>query len=759
MANLPHHAPSLTAKPSLTYPLGAHLTEKGARFAVYAPHAQAVFIALFDPEKTEPIADIALPGRHGPVWHGEIEGLKAGQRYALRVDGPWEPHQGHRFNAYKYLIDPYAKALVGAFSTESHLHLAYDPDHPQQNERDLYPDRRSNAKVIPKCVLVAKHDANIDWQGIGKPNLSWHDLVIYETHVKGFTAHASSKVQVGLAGTYLGFIEKIPYLKNLGINAVEFLPLQAKYSEDHLTQRGLVNYWGYNTAAFFCLEADYSSATDPLAPLREFKTLVRELHRAGMEVIVDVVYNHSAEGNQFGPTLGFRGLDNALYYALEDGGPHQFGQPGGMGDRRGYRNVTGCGNTLNFGSPAMVQLCLDSLRYLAEECQVDGFRFDLATVLGRQAPLPGMPYYPALGEFSPLAPFFHAIVQDPLLAQVKLIAEPWDVAGYAVGGFPPGWSEWNGRFRDTVRRFIKGDGGQANDLVRRLLGSPDLYAARGLPVESSVNFVTCHDGFTLWDLVSYNHKHNLENGEDNRDGSDHNDSWNGGHEGETEDPAILALREKQARNAMTLLLLAQGVPMLNAGDEFLRTQKGNNNAYCQDDDLGWVLWPEEIIEPVGQALVTGKVAKKGQGEVNGQTEVHDPDRRTTAAGRMHAFTRSLLALRRSLGASLCDVKKTMESLGDLGDTRHFTLVLEGFADARSKGCGRLGFCLNAESRGMVFTLPKPVAGQEWHLLVQTAQTDASACLALETAIPMGDGLNVPVPERSLVVAIEKPLAF
>jgi isoamylase len=736
--------PAFPVIPASPYPLGSSLTQGGARFAVYAQYAYAVFVALFDADKVEPIAIIPLPGRTGPIWHGEIEGLKAGQRYALRVDGPWDPRQGHRFNPYKYLIDPYAKALAGAFSTESHLHLAYDPDHPEQADRDLMPDRRSNAKVLPKSVLVGNSvigepvvgSPDFDWQGVGKPNLRMSDWILYEAHVKGFTAHASSRVDARIAGTYLGFIEKIPYLKNLGINAIEFLPVQAKYPEDHLTQRGLVNHWGYNTAAFFCLEPAYASARDPLAPLHEFKTLVRELHRASIEVIIDVVYNHTAEGSQFGPTLSFRGLDNALYYALESGETHQHGQTGDPGDRRGYRNVTGCGNTLNFGSPVVMRLALDSLRYLATECHVDGFRFDLATVLGRQSPLPGMPYFGAQGDFSPLAPFFQAIAQDPVLAQVKLIAEPWDVATYAVGGFPAGWGEWNGRFRDTVRRFVKGDAGQATDLVRRLLGSPDLYAARGLAAESSVNFVTCHDGFTLWDLVSYDRKHNEANGEENRDGSDYNDSWNCGHEGETDDVGILSLRQRQARNLMTLLMLAQGVPMLNAGDEFLRTQMGNNNPYCQDNPLGWVQWPGSVID---QAMADA-----------------DP---ADAAVQMFRFTRDLIALRKSLGEALFDASKVIDQLGDLGDTRHFTMVLDGFSPSPDKGYGRLGLCLNAESRGILLTLPEPQSGREWHVLVQTAAQDNKACLSLETALPLGDGLNVPVPARSVVLAVEKHLAF
>jgi isoamylase len=702
-------------RPSLSYPLGATVTPTGVQFAVYSQHAHAVFVALFEMGMDEPVVLIPLRERTHHVWHGEVEGLQAGQAYALMVDGPWDPDRGHRFNPYKYLLDPYAKALQGSFSTESHLHLGYDPDHP---EKDRAPDRRSNARVIPKCIVVGPQ--NFDWQGIRSPRHSWTQLFIYEAHVKGLTAHATS--QVRNPGTYLGFIEKIPYLKSLGITAVEFLPLQAKYSEDHLTAHGRVNYWGYNTAAFFCLEPGYASGTHPLAALNEFKTLVRECHRADIEVILDVVYNHTAEGNEFGPTLSLKGLDNAAYYA-----------PMGEGDlRRQYRNVTGCGNTLDFGSQPVLRLALDSLRYLATECHVDGFRFDLATVLGRQG----------MGPYSEHASFFQAIAQDPILSQVKLIAEPWDLDAYAVGHFPVEWSEWNGKFRDSVRRFLKGNPGQIQELAWRFSGSVDLYSEVGRSAEASIQFITCHDGFTLWDWVSYNGKHNQANGENNRDGSDHNDSWNCGVEGETDDVAILALRTQQARNAMTLLLLSQGIPMLNAGDEFLRTQSGNNNPYCQDNELGWVDWTRHLDWAPGQA--------------------------------MFAFTRRIFQLRLALSQALQSVQTpnemghwvnpVMRCTGASGEmetwtsqnAKHVACYIEA-PETGTRPFHRLGFFFNSEDRGISFALPQGIQPSEWFLLVQTAAKDETSCLTWENPLPLGKITHLPVPARSIVVVVEKSM--
>ncbi len=458
------------------------------------------------------------------VWHAFVHGVRPGQLYAYRVRGPFDPARGHRFNEHKLLLDPYARAFFGKAQNRDNLLLGYDASSP---ERDMSIDRRDSAGAMPRCIVV---DDSFDWQGVEPPDIPLDRLVIYEVHVKGFTAHPSSKVSH--PGTYLGFIERIPHLVRLGINAVELLPVHENQVEDFLTGRGLTNYWGYSTIGFFAPESTYSTGRTLGGQVAEMKTLVRELHRAGIEVILDVVYNHTAEGNELGPTLSFKGIDNSIYYALA--GPDE--QPG-----RHYMNPTGTGNALDLGQPAVMRMVMDSLRYWAEVVHIDGFRFDLASVLGRED-----------GAFRRSAAFFDAVSQDPVLQRVKLIAEPWDLGTYQVGNFPVDWSEWNGRFRDTVRRFAKGDGDQVPDLARRLTGSADLYGDDGRSAYASVNFVTCHDGFTLADLVSYDRKHNEANLEDNRDGTDDNSSWNCGVEGETADPAVLQLRRQLVKNHLCL---------------------------------------------------------------------------------------------------------------------------------------------------------------------------------------------------------------
>jgi len=546
------------------YPLGATLTPEGVNFTLYSQHAGEVFLLLFEASDDEPTDIIRLENRTRYVWHTFVHGLTAGQRYGFRVRGEWNPARGLRFNEHKLLIDPYAKALTGKFRNLDNLLLAYDPQSP---DRDLSRDARDNAGIVPKSIVV---DDRFDWRDDAPPSIPLERLIIYETHVKGFTAHPSS----GAAnrGTYLGFLEKIPHLTALGINAVELLPVHESYVEDFLTARGLTNYWGYNTIGFFAPESAYGTGRFPGCQVAEFKTLVRELHRAGIEVILDVVYNHTGEGNELGPTLAFKGIDNPTYYCLT-GGP---GEPG-----RYYLNYTGCGNSLNLAQPHVIRLVMDSLRYWVEVMHVDGFRFDLASVLGREQ-----------GMFEKSASFFDAISQDPVLNRVKLIAEPWDLGTYQVGNFPVDWSEWNGRFRDTVRRFGKGDGGQVQELGWRLTGSADLYGDDGRSAYNSVNFITCHDGFTLRDLVSYNDKHNEANLEENRDGASDNDSWNCGAEGETQDPDVRRLRRQQVKNFACSLFFAAGTPMILGGDEFFRTQRGNNNAYCQDNEIGWLDWDE-----------------------------------------------------------------------------------------------------------------------------------------------------------------------
>jgi glycogen operon protein len=521
-----------------------------------------VFLLLFDDPAGEPTDIIRLEERTRFVWHAFIPGIKAGQLYAYKVRGDFNPAWGMRFNESKLLIDPYAKALTGKARNQDNLLLAYDASSPA---RDLSLDTRDNTRLVPKSIVC---DDDFDWQGDAPPGIPLENLFIYEVHLKGFTAHPSSGVKH--AGTYLGFIEKIPHLKALGVNAVELLPIHESYVEDFLYERGLTNYWGYNTIGFFAPESSCRAGSRPGCQVEEFKTLVRELHRAGIEVILDVVYNHTGEGGELGPTLSLRGIDNPSYYELT-------GPPDAAG--RHYMNYTGTGNSLDFGSPAVVRLVLDSLRYWTEVMHVDGFRFDLASVLGRDR-----------GGFSNSAVFFTAVSQDPVLQRVKLIAEPWDLGAYEVGNFPVDWSEWNGRFRDTARQFVKGDSGQLPDLGYRLTGSADLYADDGRSAYNSINFITCHDGFTLRDLVSYNGKRNEANGEGNRDGTDANHSWNCGVEGEPADPAILRLRKQQVKNSACLLFFSSGTPMLLGGDEFYRTQGGNNNAYCQDNGIAWFDW-------------------------------------------------------------------------------------------------------------------------------------------------------------------------
>jgi isoamylase len=545
------------------YPLGASVHANGINFAVHSRHASEIFLVLFARPDGAATDVLRMPGRTGSVRHIFVEGLREGQLYGLRARGPFNPAKGLRYNENKLLIDPYARAFAGRFDGSGNRLLAYDPSSP---DKDASLDDRDDADAMPKCVV---HDRPFDWEDDKRPGFMLSELIIYEVHVKGFTAHESSGVSK--PGTYLGFIEKIPHLKKLGVNAVELLPVHAKFPEDHLVEKELSNYWGYNTYGFFAPEPGYGSGAGPGCEVEEFKTLVKELHRAGIEVILDVVFNHSAEGNELGPTLCFKGLDNPSYYHLTGDAVRPL---------KYYRNYSGTGNTLNSGSPVMLRLIMDSLRYWVKEMHVDGFRFDLATCLGR-GPWKG---------FSPLAPIFQAAAQDPDLAGIKLIAEPWDMEGFELGYFPEGWSEWNSKFRDCARRFIKGDGGQLNEIGWRLTGSADIFAGQGREADASINFVTCHDGFTLNDLVSYNDKHNEANGEENRDGYNDNLSWNCGAEGETDDEMILHLRQRQVRNFACLLFFAQGTPMLSHGDEMLRTQKGNNNAYCQDNPLAWMDW-------------------------------------------------------------------------------------------------------------------------------------------------------------------------
>jgi len=544
------------------HPLGATLLPDGVNFAIYSQNAQEVFLLLFDTADSEPTDIIRLENCTRYIWYNFVHGLKAGQLYGYKIRGEFNPSRGLRFNEHKLLLDPCTRALSGKVKNADNLLLGYEPYSPAE---DISVDTRDSTLIMPKSIVI---DDSFDWQGITPAFIPLEELIIYEVHLKGFTAHATSGVSH--PGTYLGFIEKIPYLKDLGINAVEFLPLQEFYIDDFLLNKGLTNYWGYNTIGFFSPEYSYSTQQYPGCQVNEFKTMVRELHKAGIEVILDVVYNHTAEGSELGPTICFRGIDNPTYYSLT-GTPDE--------PCRKYRNYTGCGNTMNFENSQVIRFVMDSLRYWVEIMHVDGFRFDLASVLGREN-----------GVFTKSASFFDAISQDPVLNTIKLIAEPWDLGTYQVGSFPVDWSEWNGKFRDTIRRFVKGDAGQLEDVGRRLTGSSDLYRENGRSAYNSINFITCHDGFTLNDLVSYNEKHNAANLENNSDGVNDNNSWNCGWEGDTDDPAVIRLRKQLAKNFACCLLFSAGTPMILGGDEFMRTQRGNNNAYCQDNVISWFDW-------------------------------------------------------------------------------------------------------------------------------------------------------------------------
>ncbi|WP_049106966.1 glycogen debranching protein GlgX, partial [Klebsiella michiganensis] len=539
--------------------LGANFDGKGVNFALFSAHAERVELCLFDPCGKTEIARLELPEYTHEIWHGYVPGLQPGALYGYRVYGPYDPENGHRFNPHKLLIDPYARELEGDIEWND-AHFGYELGH---EEKDLSFDTRDSAPFTPKCKVLDP-DA-FDWQGENRPDVPWPHAVIYETHVKGFTQR-NPALPPELRGTFegLGHQASVDYIKSLGITSVELLPVHWFPDDRHLLDRGLKNFWGYNTLGFFAPASRYYGP----AGIAGFRDMVRAFHDAGIEVILDVVYNHTAEGNELGPTLSFKGIDNFSYYRTM---PDQ---------HRYYINDTGTGNTVNTSHPRVLQMVMDSLRYWAQAMHVDGFRFDLGTILGREPE-----------GFDPRGGFFDAITQDPVLSKLKLIGEPWDIGpgGYQVGGFPPGWGEWNDKYRDTVREYWKGDN-VSNDFAARLLGSGDLYDLRGRRPWSSVNFITAHDGFTLNDLVSYNEKHNEANGEDNNDGHNDNRSCNYGEEGPTENQDIVAVRERQKRNFLTTLLFSHGTPMLLAGDEFGRSQQGNNNGYCQDSEISWVNW-------------------------------------------------------------------------------------------------------------------------------------------------------------------------
>jgi len=554
-----------TTYPGNPFPMGATWDGEGVNFALYAENATRIELCLFrEPYGEKEYETIRLAERTGNIWHVYLPGARPGLLYGYRVHGPYAPGEGHRFNPSKLLIDPYAKAIGGTINWHNSL-FGYEIG---SSEEDLSYSETDSAPFIPKSVVI---DQQFDWGGDRPPKTSFVNTIIYETHVKGFT-QLHPDIPEEIRGTYKGIAHPvtIEYLKNLGITAIELMPIHHFVADRHLVEKGLTNYWGYNSIGFFAPDARYAATGCCGEQVNEFKEMVKALHAAGIEVILDVVYNHTAEGNHMGPTLSFKGVDNSVYYRLTD-------------DKRYYMDYTGTGNTLNARLPNVLRLIMDSLRYWITEMHVDGFRFDLAATLARE-----------LHEVDKLSAFFDIIHQDPVISQVKLIAEPWDLGedGYQIGKFPNGWAEWNGKYRDSIRDYWRGADSTIGEFASRITGSADLYKDDYRRPTASINFITAHDGFTLHDLVSYNEKHNEANGEDNNDGESHNRSWNCGFEGPTDDPMVNALRKKQKKNLITTLFLSQGVPMLLAGDELGRTQQGNNNAYCQDNEISWLNWQQ-----------------------------------------------------------------------------------------------------------------------------------------------------------------------
>jgi isoamylase len=674
-------------KPGTPYPLGATWDGLGVNFAIFSEHAEKVELCLFDsPEATTESRRIVLPEQTDQVWHVYLTGLYPGQLYGYRVHGPYAPSEGLRFNPAKLLVDPYAKGIGRTIRWGDEL-FGYRIGDP---EEDLSRDDRDSAAHAPLAAVV---DPSCVWGDDQPPRTPWHKTIIYEAHVKGMSMRHPD-VPERLRGTYAALATEpiLRHLRELGITAVELMPVHHHAYDRHLVERGLSNYWGYNTLSYFAPNTRYSVSQSPLKALRELKHMVRVLHAAGIEIILDVVYNHTAEGNHLGPTLSLRGIDNQAYYRLAE-------------DRRHYLDFTGCGNTLDMTHPRVLQLIMDSLRYWVLEMHVDGFRFDLASTLARE-----------LVDVDKLGAFFDIIHQDPVLSQVKLIAEPWDLGqgGYQVGNFPVLWAEWNGKYRDCVRKYWKGDAGMLAEMATRLSGSSDLYAWSGRRPHASVNFVTCHDGFTLHDLVSYDGKHNEANLEDNRDGENNNNSWNCGVEGPTEDAAVRGLRQQQKRNLLATLLLSQGVPMLSAGDEMGRTQQGNNNAYCQDNEISWVDWnPDELGRSL-LAYTRRLIALRKQHPVlhrryffRGRPEPGerikdirwlDPAGHEMSEAAWHkGYARALAAELRG------DVMRELDEDGD--PIRDDTLVL----------------MLNASHTGVTFVLPTPPVGERWEVVLDTSE--------------------------------------
>ncbi|MGH8118804.1 MAG: glycogen debranching protein GlgX [Rhodanobacteraceae bacterium] len=696
-----------TIKEGLPHPLGTTRDGSGTNFALFSANAHKVEVCLFDHDGREGDR-VTLPEYTNQIWHGYLPDVGPGQYYGYRVHGPYEPENGHRFNPNKLLLDPYARAHAGA--------LTWDPavfGYEMESDDDLTFDERDSAPFMPKCVVV---DPDFDWKGDPERQpIAWDRTVIYETHVKGFTK-LHPAVPEPLRGTYAGFgtQEVLDYIKSLGVTSVELLPIHTFIDDSQLLDKGLRNYWGYNSIGFFAPDPRY--AADVANSLREFKEMVARFHDAGLEVILDVVYNHTAEGNERGPTLSFKGIDNASYYRL-------------LPDKkRYYINDTGTGNTVNVSHARVIQMLTDSLRYWVTEMHVDGFRFDLGTILAREP-----------NGFDNQSGFLKACCQDPVLATVKLIAEPWDCGpgGYQVGSFPPGWAEWNDKFRDTVRDFWKGEALVAA-LAPELCASADVFDRQGRKPWACVNFITAHDGFTLNDVVTYNDKHNEANGENNQDGSSDNRSWNCGAEGPSDDPDINTLRERQLRNLLATLLLAQGTPMLLAGDEFGHTQGGNNNAYCQDSEIGWVNWN---FEDKGRALI-GFVKKLT--DLRRRYPILRRNRFLTGKYNEELDIKEVMWINAN-GAEMQDA--------DWGDAnmRCFGMQLDGRAQPtgiRKRGHdATLLIVVNAYHDVVTFTLPETPGGPRWKLLIDTNLPDEELAPHFET----GDSYDVTA--RSLLLFV------
>jgi isoamylase len=693
------------------FPLGATWDGLGVNFALFSAYATKVELCLFDDAGTTELERIELPEYTSEIFHGYLPDARPGTIYAYRVHGPYEPAAGHRFNPNKLLLDPYAKAHVGELRWD-HACFGYTIG---AGGDDLTFDERDSAPYVPKCRVI---DPAFTWGRARRPEVRWERTIIYELHVRGYTK-LHPAVPPALRGTYAGLGQKdvVDYIRSLGVTSVELLPIHTFVNDSYLLDKGLTNYWGYNSIGFFAPDPRYAAV--PAFVFSEFKEMVARLHDAGLEVILDVVYNHTAEGNERGPTLSFRGIDNVTYYRLLPDNP------------RYYVNDTGTGNTLNLDHPRALQMVTDSLRYWVTEMHIDGFRFDLGTILGREA-----------GGFDQSNGFLVSCLQDPVLSQVKLIAEPWDIGpgGYQVGGFPPGWAEWNDKFRDTVRAFWKGDEGKLPDLATRLAASADAFNHRGRKPWASVNFITAHDGFTLQDLVSYNEKHNEANGEDNNDGTSNNHSWNHGTEGPTDDPDILDLRDRQKRNLLATLLLSQGTPMLLAGDEFGRTQQGNNNAYCQDNEISWVTWE---IDEYNRLLI-------------------DFVRRLVAVRNAFPILRRNRFLSGEYNADLDvhDVRWLTPSATDMGDeqwndpnARCFGMLLDG--RGQESGIKRPSMdatallVLNAHHDVVRFRIPEVVGGSRWRRLIDTNIPDGQGRLE----VPSGDEYEV-TGRSVLLLALE-----